>query len=636
MTAELSATYWYFSIIYDSKDEKANTGPVNPCSWTAMESPEFTLQIALVLGVVLITIVMFVTDWLRVDVVALLIMVALPLMGLLEVREAFLGMSSTAVISIIAVIIMGKGLDHTGVINRGIRPILKIAGSSRHRMTLLLSGMIAVISSIMQNIGAAALFLPAIQRMSRQTGAPISQLLMPVGFAAIMGGTITLVGSSPLIMLNDLMRPFGLEPFSLFSVTPVGTAIVLSGIVYFMVFGRFVLPRRDESAVESGHASIDPLVYYPELVELFELEYPVETEAAPKVLDLCDRYNVHTVALSLDGGTHKILPPDRDLHLAPGSVFAVYSSREHVEEAAAAFGFKIKPALDVFAEDLSSDYSGVLEAIVAPHSEFVGRSLIDVRFRHNHLMAPLAIVHQGQIHYTKLGPRILESGDVILMYARWESFQRMRARRELLFAQPMHEEVLLTHKAGTAITCFALATALVIFTALPISICLMIGALGMILTNVLSIDEAYQGIDWRTVFLLSGLIPLGLALQKTQAAAWLVHHLLNFIGTPTPPVFILAVGILATALTLVVSNVGATVMLVPMVVDMAGQVGVDPRLAALVVGLAASNAFLLPTHQVNALYMGPGGYTSFDFIKAGAPLSMIYLIVLTATVLFIY
>ena len=601
-----------------------------------MESPEFTLQIALVLGVVLVTIVLFITEWLRVDVVAILVMVSLPLMGLVEGRETFQGLSSTAVISIIAVIIMGRGLDHTGVINRGVRPLLRVAGTSRRRMILMLSGTVAVISSFMQNIGAAALFLPAIQRMSRQTKTPISQLLMPVGFSAIMGGTITLVGSSPLIMLNDLLRPFDLQPFSLFSVTPAGVAIVLTGIIYFIVMGRFVLPRTTQTVDRQLPEEEDPLIYYPELVSLFELENGPDTGAEPKVLDLCDAFNVHTVALSLDGGVHKILPPDRDLRISPGSVFAVYGSQEHVEKAAEAFGFQIKPRLDIFAEDLSRDHSGVVEAIVSPHSEFVGKTLIQVRFRHNHLMAPMAIVHQGQIHYTRLGPRVLEPGDVILMHGRWESFQRMRPKRQLLFAQPLHHEVLLTQKATTAIACFGLATALVVFTSLPISICLMVGAIGMILTNVLRIDEAYQGVDWRTVFLLSGLIPLGLAMQKTQAASWLAHNLLNLLGTPSPPVFILAVGVMTTALTLVVSNVGATVLLVPMVVDMAGSVGVDPRLAALVVGLAASNAFLLPTHQVNALYMGPGGYTCNDFIKAGAPLSLLYLLTLTVVMVLVY
>jgi di/tricarboxylate transporter len=601
-----------------------------------MESPEFTLQIALVLGIVLATIVLFITEWLRVDVVAILVMVTLSLMGLVDGREAFQGFSSTAVISIIAVIIMGRGLDHTGVINRGVRPLLRIAGSSRRRMILLLSGTVAVISSFMQNIGAAALFLPAIQRMSRKTGTPISQLLMPVGFSAIMGGTVTLVGSSPLIMLNDLLRPFGIKPFSLFSVTPVGIAIVLTGIIYFIVLGGFILPGKTERTCLQLQEESNPLIYYPELVKLFELENSVKSDAEPKVMDLCDAYNIHTVAISLDGGLHKILPPDRDQRIIAGSVFAVFASQKHVEEAADAFGFRIKPELEVFAEDLSRDFSGVVEAIISPHSEFVGKTLKEVHFRHNHLMAPMAIVHQGQIHYRKLGPRVLEPGDVILMHGKWESFQRMRPTRDLLFAQPLDHEVLLTHKATTALGCFGLATALVIFTSLPISVCLMAGAVGMILTNVLRIDEAYRGIDWRTVFLLSGLIPLGLAMQKTQAASWLAHQLLSIIGTPSPPVFILAIGVMTTLLTLVVSNVGATVLLVPLVVDIAVNVSVDPRIAALVVGLAASNAFLLPTHQVNALYMGPGGYTSFDFLKAGGPLSILYLLVLAVVVMQFY
>lgn len=247
-----------------------------------IEAPEFTIQIAMVLGVVLVTIVLFITEWLRVDVVAILIMVALPLLGLLDGREAFKGFSSTAVISIIAVIIMGRGLDHTGVINRGVRPLLRIAGASRRRMILLLSGTVAVISSFMQNIGAAALFLPAIQRMSRQTSTPISQLLMPVGFAAILGGTITLVGSSPLIILNDLLRPYGLKPFSLFDVTPAGGAIVLTGIVYFIVFGKFVLPKDTEGGSDELQPLVDPLIYYPELVRLTNSNIPPEMEKGPR------------------------------------------------------------------------------------------------------------------------------------------------------------------------------------------------------------------------------------------------------------------------------------------------------------------------------------------------------------------
>ena len=602
-----------------------------------MEAPEFTIHIAMVLGVVSVVVVLFITEWLRCDLVAIMVMLVLPLLGLVDGREAFQGLSSTAVISIIAVIIMGRGLDHTGVISRGVQPLLRVAGSSRRRIILMMSGTVAVISSFMQNIGAAALFLPAIQRMSRQTGTPISELLMPVGFAAILGGTISLVGSSPLIMLNDLLRPFGIAPFSLFSVTPAGAALVLTGIVYFIVAGRLVLPRKPRAAADEDQPQENPLIYYPELVELFELDFPEgSADRDLKVLDLCDQYNVHAVALSLDGGRHKIIPPDRDLVIAPGSVLAVYASPEHIQQAAADHGLRIKPGLEIFARELSQDVSGVVEAIVSPHSSFVGKTFVEVRFRHNHLMAPLAIAHQGEIHYTKLGPRVLESGDVILMHGRWESFMRMRPKRDLLFAQSPDHEIMLTHKTTAAALCFALATAMVIFTPLPISICLMTGALGMILTQVLTIDEAYQAVDWRTVFLLSGLIPLGLAMQKTQAAAWLAHQFLSMMGPLSPVPFYFIIRLITTVLTLVVSNVGATVLLVPLVVDLAGRIGADPRLAALVVGLAASNAFLLPTHQVNALYMGPGGYSSRDFLKAGAPLSLLFLGVLTAVIALVY
>jgi len=438
------------------------------------------------------------------------------------------------------------------------------------------------------------------------------------------------------LFINDLLKPYNITPFRLFSVTPAGIAIVLTGIIYFIFLGRFVLPRETQREDQLEDTRTDPLNYYPEVSKLFELESSAGNNLDPKTLDLCDAHNIHTVALSLDGGGHKIIPPDRDLHVAPGSVFAVYGSQEHVEQAAQAFGFKIKQGLEVFAEELSRDFSGVVEAIVSPHSSFIGKTLIEVRFRHNHLMAPLSIVHQGEIHYQKLGPRVLASGDVILMHGKWESFQRMRPKRDLLFAQPLHHEVPLTNKAWAAISCFVLSTVLVIFTSLPISICLMSGALGMILTNVLSIDEAYHGVDWRTVFLLSGLIPLGLAMQKTHAASWLAYYILSMIGTPSPSEFFFIVAFMTTLLTLVVSNVGATVLLVPLVVDMSGSINVDPRLAALVVGLAASNAFLLPTHQVNALYMGPGGYKSIDYLKAGTPLSIIYLLILTGIIVFVY
>ncbi|MFW5735016.1 MAG: SLC13 family permease [Oceanidesulfovibrio sp.] len=600
-----------------------------------MDAPAFTYEIAMVFLVVGVTIFLFLTEWLRVDVVAILVMVSLPLLGLVDGKETFAGLSSTAVVSIIAVIIMGRGLDHTGLVNGMVRPLIKLAGSSQRRIVLLLSVTISVISSFMQNVGAAALFLPAIQRMSRITGRPISQLLMPVGFSAILGGTVTLVGSSPLIMLNDLMQPYGLAAFDLFSVTPAGLALVAMGVVYFLVVGKILLPSRNgESAAmqEDG----DPLPYYPELGELHELKYPAEAERDVQVRELCDGYHVHTVGLQRPNGNGKMLPPDRITRIAPGSTIAAYATQEELDTVARVFGFRVRTRLDVFAKDLTDDLAGLVEAVVPPHSEFVGQSLGEIRFRHKHLMAPMAVSRGGESHYKNLAEWVLHPGDVILMHGSWNSFHRMRPKRKLLFVQSMDSDVLHPEKARSALACFLVAIGLVAFTSLPISVCLMAGALGMILTRVLSIDEAYRGVDWRTVFLLAGLIPLGVAMQKTDAAKWLAYHLLDVVGSPSPLVFYFIVGLIATAFTLVVSNVGATVLLVPLVIGMAQNIGADPRMAALVVGMAASNSFLLPTHQVNALYMGPGSYTSFDFVKAGAPLSILFLLVLSVMLHYFY
>ena len=598
----------------------------------------FTMEMALVLGITAVAVLLFLTQWLRVDVTALLVMVSLPMLGLIDPRETFRGLASTAVVSIIAVVIMGRGLDHAGIINRGVRPLMRLAGGSRSRIIVLLSGAIAIISSFMQNIGAAALFLPAIRRLARRSGTPASQLLMPVGFAAILGGTVTLVGSSPLIMLNDLIRPSGLKPFGLFDVTPIGLALVATGILYFLVVGRRLLPGGGD-APETCAADADPCGLYPGVGQLYEVEV---TDAVPeglRVMDLCDGYNAHVVGLALAGGAEgnqRLLPPDREMVLRPGMTAALYGPEVDVARAEAEAGLRRRSGLVVFAEDLSRDMAGVVEAVVPPQSPFVGKTLAEVRFRHHHLMAPLALSRGEGPVYSGLGGQVLRPGDAILMHGRWESFHRMRPRRDLLFAQSLDHEILHPEKAPLALVCFALSTVLVAVTDLPLSVCLMTGALGMVLTGVLDMDEAYRGVDWRTVFLLAGLIPLGAAMQRSGAAAWIADGVLLLAGHPSPPVFYLIVGALSTAVTLVVSNVGATVLLVPLATDMAVNIGADPRLAALAVALAASNSFLLPTHQVNALYMGPGGYGSMDFVRVGAPLSALFLAVLTLMLWLIY
>lgn len=605
-----------------------------------MENIIFTQDMGIVLAIVSMAIVLFLTEWLRVDVVAIMVMISLPLFGIIDGRDAFVGLSSNAVVSIIAVVIIGRGLDHTGVVNQMAKPLMRLAGRSDSKIMILVSGAVAVISSFMQNVGAAALFLPVIRRMGRNAGVPISKLLMPIGFSAILGGTITLVGSSPLIMLNDLILPYGFESFGLFSVTPIGIALVVAGLLYFLLIGKHVLPGA--ATTTDGGDDDDVMCNYARVGELWELTVPARPDYGCAIYDLediddlCEGYEIQAVAMRLADKKEVLLPPDRVMGLSPGAKIAVYGHLDSVTRLADEHGFTFSKEITAFEDYLSDDHSGVVEAFIAPQSDFVGKAMIENRFRHNHLLAPLAVTRSNETLYSGFQDIELQAGDSILMHGSWERFQAKGAHKNLVFAKAVDHEILRPDLAWRALGAFGIAMGLVLFSNLALSVSLMVGALGMILGRVITIDEAYRGVDWRTVFLLAGLIPLGGAMQSTGAASWIANILLNLLGEPSPLVFTFFVGVISTIFTLVVSNVGAVVLLVPLVVDMAGQFGADPRLAALVVAVAASNSFILPTHQVNALYMGPGQYKTMDYIKAGLPMTLIFLVVLTAMIQFFY
>lgn len=588
----------------------------------------------LVMAMIALAVFLFIVEWIRIDVVAILIMVALPLMGLVTPKEAFSGLSSNAVVSIIAVIIIGAGLDKTGLVNRLVTPVLKVAGNSPSRVITAISSTVALISSFMQNIGAAALFLPAIQRISKKLSIPMSKLLMPVGFAAILGGTVTLVGCSPLILLNDLMAQFKLKPFGLFDVTPIGGALVASGIACFVLLGRWILPQtKEEPAAEEKAAAPGS-----EFGEIFELHTPVDFthyRDPVTVADLRERYLVNVVAI-VEPPDYKIVSPPSTMHVLSNVSLGIFGKREAVERLAADEGMELKPHLEVFADELTDQEAGTVEAVVAPRSDLVDRTLAQAEFEEHYQVTPISLGRHDEIFHSDISHMPLRVGDVLQLHGTWKRLHFLHEEGNLLFTTPVEIEELQTDKAVFAGLWLAIALTMVIVFKIHLSVCLMTGALGMVITRVLTIDEAYKSVDWRTVFLLAGLIPLGMATEKTGAAAWIAHSVLSAIGPTSPIVLIMVIGLLSTFFTLVISNVGATVLLVPLVVNMALASGTDPRMAALAVGLATSNSFILPTHQVNALYMGPGGYRSTDFVKAGLVMSVLFLVVMVGMMYLVY
>ena len=623
-------------------------------SETATKIP-FTKDMGIVMAVLGLAILMFIFEWVRVDVVGWIMMSCLPILGVVSPKEAISGLSSNAVVSIIAVIIIGAGLDKTGCMNVLARNILKIAGKSETRIMTLISATVAFISSFMQNIGAAALFMPAAIRISKQTGIPVSRILMPMGFCAIIGGTITLVGASPTILLNDLIdqsNQLGLlgvqvEPLGLFTQTPIGIALVASAILYFILVGRFILPKtggqEDASLVPASIADT-----YQEIAGLFELEVPEDFKPATiQQLHVRTRYRVSIVGIYNPETRDKNFAPSRDDRIFPGDTIAIIGNEDSVKRCARDMGWKIKDDLEVFAEDFSPNNAGLVEGIVSPRSELIGKTLKEVHFRRSTQVVPVVLCRDAQCQFQNITEVPLKPGDALLLFGRWESFHALKEHKTFAFTTEIQGEIMREDKAKIAVFWLIVAITLVMgfepITAalgfpmkLSLSVCLLTGALGMILTKVLSVDEAYQSVDWMTVFLLGGLIPLGLAFQKTGAAEWIATTIMNAIGTVPNIVFLLVVGLRTAFFTLGVSNVGATVLLVPLCMSMAVQAGSDPRITAMVVAIAASNTFVLPTHQVNALIMRPGGYRTVDYAKAGAGMTILFLVVLIGMLYLFY
>jgi di/tricarboxylate transporter len=439
-----------------------------------------TADMVMTLIVLAFVIILFVFEWVRVDVVGIIMMVLLPILGLISPTQAFMGLSSNAVVSIIAVIIIGAGLDKTGVMNKVANPIVKLAGRSERRLMALISATVGIISGMIQNIGAAALFLPATQRISKRLEIPVSRILMPMGFCAIVGGTLTLVGASPTILLNDLMVLEGkkLAPFGLFTQTPIGICLLLSVIIYFLVLGKFILPAAKGETDQGATAML--LGDYPALDHLFELHVP-ETFEGPKTLaELAVRQDflVTVVATGNAAKGKKRFVPRKNSRIAPGDDLVIIGKEANVRALAKHKGWELKDGLDFFVDEFARTNAGLVEVVVSPRSELINKTLGEVRFQ----------------NYVRL-----KMGDAILLQGPWDRFHRIRRQplpRPFTFSSPLEGEILRPAKAKLAMLWLAVALSQIIFFNVQLSVALMSGALGMIITGVLSVDEAYHSVDW--------------------------------------------------------------------------------------------------------------------------------------------
>ena len=607
-----------------------------------------TTNMTLVFALLAFTVLMLVLEWIRADLVALLVIVVIGLTRLLPVEQLFEGFAGNAVISLIAVMIMGAGLDRTGVLGKAASFILRMAGGVETRVSLFINAMAGSLSSVIQSQALSALFLPVVSRISSRTGLPLKRLLLPMAYMILCGTNITMISNSPLILLNDLIAsanrnlPTGaqtIQTFTLFAVAPIGIPLLLAGLAYFALFTRRLLPsdEEDRQKVTPGRTE----TYFAETYgidgEVLELTVTADSPLVGMSVGEVEQLRGAPLILALKSGNEARLAPPADQMIWVGSVLGVLGKREAINEFANTQLCQVQARLRNFSDLFNPTRAGISEVVIPPSSRWIKQAVGDLRLRKTHGISVLAVNRGDQVFREDVRQVALRAGDTLVLHSFWRDLAQTAESHDIVVVTDYPKEEHRPSKIWHAVTFFALAMGLGLFTDIRLSIAMLVGAVGMLLTGVLNMDEAYGAINWKTIFTLACLIPLGWAMDSTGAAAWIAQEVLIYIGAWPQWGIQAVIAVITLLIAQVVSNVGAAVMMVPMAINVALASGGNPAVYALVVAVSTSNVFLIPSaNPVIMIIAGPGGYRSRDFLRVGIPLTVLLLIVLLVSVNIIF
>jgi len=768
-----------------------------------------TIEIILVLSILAVAILLFVTEWVSMDVVALLVLGALTLTGLVTPVEALSGFSNPAVVTVWAILILSGGLARTGVASLIGRRLMRLAGDSEVRLLVIIMLTVGILSGFMNTIGVVSLFLPVVIDIARQTKQPPSKLLMPLAYAALLGGLNTLIGTPPNILISEALKEAGLRPFQMFEFMPVGLSILLAGTLFMTLIGRRLLPSRDPAREFSRERSRDMRSAYDLHERMVRLHLPKDSFLHGKTLSesrLGSVLGLNVVAVIRNGHTQLSPEPafvlqsgDRllvegrleqflDLHsknhlvmeeqgfkverlvsaevelvearLSPGSslvgqtlrqvgfrhaydvivlailregvpfrtnlenipllgddVMLIQGRRERLEELrnepdltlsppASLQDFKLAERLmvvhvppdsalvgkslidshlgdsyglgvlgilregetklmpppdEILAENdtlmvkgkqsdlllveglqsleiesqplpdlgtLESEEIGLVEAVLSPHSTLAGKTLRELNFRFKYGLTVLAIWRGGRAYRSNLRDMNLHFGDALLLYGPRDRLRMLGSEPDFLVLTQEAQVPARQEKIPVALAVMALVLLPAIFGWLPIAISAIIGVALMILTRCLTMEEAYRYIEWKAVFLIAGMLPLGIAMEQTGAAQFLANGMVSMIGGLGPVAVMAGFFLLAALASQVMPNPAVAVLLAPIALNTANDLGISPYTLMMTVAVSASAAFLSPVgHAANVLVMGPGGYRFSDYIKVGLPLTIVTMFV---------
>ena len=564
---------------------------------------------------------LFLSEKLRPDLVAMLVMLSLGVTGLLTAREAFSGLSNPSVILIIAVFIVTGALFRTGVSAIIGHWLVRAAGRSEARLTALVVLAAGGLSLFMNNIASAAVIMPAVMDATRQTRLSPSKVLLPMAFATQLAGMATLLTTANIVTSGVLVS-LGLPGFGLFDFLTVGGPAALAGLVYLAWAAGRVLPARLTAAdLEPAAAATTPLAERYQLNERLQAArvQPASPLVGRPLAQTRLREQLGAVVIGIERHAHLRLSPTPRQRLQAGDLLLL-EARALEPAALHSLGLELAPAAD-WGSRLSAGEVDLVEVLVGPRSAYLGRTLRDIQFRSKFDLTVVALLQGDRIYRAAAAEVPLRGGEALLVHG-------PRAKLNLLRLDPDWIVLSLTPRDERRPRKLWLALGLLLATLVasalspwPVGAVFLVGALAMVLTGCLTMDEAYASVEWRSVFLVAGMLPVGLALAKTGAAELLGRSLVGLLGQQGPLTAAAGLFIVTAVLNQFIPGGSAVpVVLTPIAISAARGLGADPRAFALVIAVATGTSLLTPfAHPVNVLVMGPGGYTSRDYLRFGLP-----------------
>ena len=580
------------------------------------------MSLILTIVILAITIGLFISGKLRADLVAICSLTALLVLGLIAPDQALLGFANQATATIAAMFVVSAGLVHTGLVQWVAGGLDRLAGKGEWRLILVLCVVIAALSAFLVNTATVAIFIPVAIALAKNRKIPASHVLIPLSFASQFGGVCTIIGTSTNMLVNGIGISRGIQPFGFFEFAPLGVIMVAAGIVYLVLTSRWLLPKR---AGEAEHVDKYRLADY-----LAELQVLGNSSLVGKTWEQSKMTRLTTIQLSnLMREGRAVARPVRT-KIRPGDLLLLYGHMDQIMAMEHEYGLELMKHVRVRDHQLGSHETQLVEVLIPPRSNLIGNTLQTSDFFRRYKATILAIQRRGKILRDRLPDIELNSGDTLLLQGHRDDVSRFMSSANVVVTNELTERYIRKDKAVAALLVMLAIIGLAAFNVFSIMVAAIIGAVGVVLTRCVTLEEAYNAIDWKIIFLLGGIIPLGLAMEQNGAVLWLADRVLQPLLAYGPTALLAATYITAAVLTEAMSNNAAAAILAPIGISLAGLMNVDPRPFLVAITFAASTSFATPVgYQTNTMVYSPGGYHFTDFTRIGVPLNIVFWILAT-------